>query len=388
MRRTPAALATLLIAISPAAAAQSVPVASLGQPTATFEEPFDQVTSLRELSDGRVLVADLLARAVTLADLGQGIGTAVGREGQGPKEFSFPFGLVPLPGDSTLLVDPAQRRFLMIGPDGAPITTIAFPEEFAGLVRIRGADQRGRVYAEGSPFPGEPGGFGESMPTVPDSVPLLLWDRAQGRVDRLGKIKIPGMAMATAGGAQARTVAIRQQPLPVADAWSVTPDGRIGIARVGDYHVDWWGTPRAIGRPVKYTPVEVTKRDKEIVAERARDARAGLRMTVGGPARPARGGSGAPPSAPDLPEPEWPEFKPPFVANGAMATHEGQLWVERSQPADADRLYDVFGADGNLLRQVKMSADRRLVGFGAGTVYLARSDEDELQYLERYAMPD
>lgn len=388
MRRTPAVFATLLIIISPTAAAQSVPVVSLGQPTATFEEPFDQVTSLRELSDGRVLVADLLARAVTLADLGRGTGTAVGREGQGPKEFSFPLGLVALPGDSTLLVDPAQRRFLMIGPDGAPITTIPFPEEFSGLVRIRGADRQGRVYAQGSQFPGGPGAFDNGAPTIPDSVPLLLWDRASGRVDRLGKVKVPEVAMAVAGGANTRSVAVRQQPLPVADAWAVTLAGRIGIARVGDYHVDWWGTPRTTGRPVGYRPVKVSERDKEIARERTNDPRGVIRVTDGGPVRPAGGDAGPGPRPPDLPEPEWPEFKPPFVANGAMATPDGQLWVERYQPADADRLYDVFGADGNLLRQVKLSADRRIAGFGAGTVYVARSDEDELQHLERYAMPD
>jgi hypothetical protein len=360
-------------------------VASLGQPTATFEKPFDQVTSLRELSDGRVLVADLLARAVTLADLERGTGTSVGRDGQGPKEFGFPTGLVALPGDSTLLIDPAQRRFLMIGPDGAPITTIPFPEEFAGLVRIRGADRQGRVYAEGSAFAFGPRPIDVGERSLPDSVALLLWDRARGRVDRLGKIKIPEISMAVSGGANARAVTMRQQPLPVADAWSVTPEGRIGIARVGDYHVDWWGAPRATGRPVKYTPVEVSERDKEIFRERTSNPRAGLRMTDGGPARPA--GGAPPPRPPDLPEPEWPEFKPPFVANGAMATPGGQLWVERSRPADADRLYDVFGADGNLLQQVKLSANRRLVGFGAGTVYVARSDEDDLQYLERYALP-
>lgn len=385
MRRTPAVFATVLIALAPEAGAQSVPVASLGQPTATFEKPFDQVTSLRELSDGRVLVADLLARAVTLADLERGTGTSVGRDGQGPKEFGFPTGLVALPGDSTLLIDPAQRRFLMIGPDGAPITTIPFPEEFAGLVRIRGADRQGRVYAEGSAFAFGPRPIDVGERSLPDSVALLLWDRARGRVDRLGKIKIPEISMAVSGGANARAVTMRQQPLPVADAWSVTPEGRIGIARVGDYHVDWWGAPRATGRPVKYTPVEVSERDKEIFRERTSDPRAGLRMTDGGPARPA--GGAPPPRPPDLPEPEWPEFKPPFVANGAMATPGGQLWVERSRPADADRLYDVFGADGNLLQQVKLSANRRLVGFGAGTVYVARSDEDDLQYLERYALP-
>ena len=386
VRRILPVLATLPIVLSAAAAAQSVPVVALGQPTASFEEPFDQVTALRELSDGRVLVADLLARAVTLADLERGTGTAVGREGQGPREFSFPLGLVALPGDSTLLVDPAQRRFLMIGPDGAPVTTIPFPEEFAGLVRIRGADRQGRVYAEGSAFAFGPGPIDVGEQSLPDSVPLLLWDRALGRVDRLGKIKIPEISIAVSGGANSRAVTMRQQPLPAADAWSVTPEGRIGIARVGDYHVDWWGAPRATGRPVKYTPVEVSERDKEIFRERTSNPRAGLQMTDGGPARSA--GGAPPPRPPDLPEPEWPEFKPPFLVNSAMATPGGHLWVERSRPADTDRWYDVFGPDGNLLRQVKLTPDRRLVGFGAGTVYVARSDEDELQYLERYAMPN
>jgi hypothetical protein len=385
VRRTSAVIATLLIALAPDARAQSVPAVSLGNPTATFEEPFDQVTAVRELSDGRVLVADLLARAVSLADLERGTVSAVGREGQGPKEFNFPMGLVALPGDSTLLIDPGQRRFLMIGPDGAPITTIPFPEEFSGPVRIRGADRQGRVYAEGSAisFGPETAELGEQ--SLPDSVPLLLWDRASGRVDRLGKIKIPEMTMAVSGGRNARAVAMRQAPLPAADAWSVTPEGRIGIARVGDYHVDWWGAPRATGRPVRYTPVKVSDRDKEIFQERTRDPRSAFRISEGG--SPRSSGGARPIQPPDLPEPEWPEFKPPFVVNSALATPTGQLWVERSQPAESDRLYDIFGPDGNLMRQVKLSADRRIIGFGSGTVYVARSDDDELQYLERYRLP-
>jgi hypothetical protein len=37
--------------------------------------------------------------------------------------------------------------------------------------------------------------------------------------------------------------------------------------------------------------------------------------------------------------------------------------------------------------RVALPADTRLVGFGNGTVYLARSDEDDLQYLQRYRLP-
>ena len=93
VRRTSAALATLLIALAAQARAQSVPAVSLGNPTATFEEPFDQVTSVRELSDGRVLVADLLARAVSLdaspADVAAAVFEQLVRPVRGPA-FAMP----------------------------------------------------------------------------------------------------------------------------------------------------------------------------------------------------------------------------------------------------------------------------------------------------------
>jgi hypothetical protein len=48
-------------------------------------------------------------------------------------------------------------------------------------------------------------------------------------------------------------------------------------------------------------------------------------------------------------------------------------------------VYDVFGVDGRLVRRVSFPAKTKLVGFGQGTVYAVRTDEDDLQYLERYA---
>ena len=46
--------------------------------------------------------------------------------------------------------------------------------------------------------------------------------------------------------------------------------------------------------------------------------------------------------------------------------------------------YDVFDGAGTLVRQVTLRPRSRVVGFGNGTVYLVRLDEDDLQYLERY----
>lgn len=379
-----AAPLALAFALTAPLAAQSVPVVSLAKPDAEFAEPFDQVTAVRELRDGRVIVSDLLARGVSLADFRTGAATAIGREGQGPGEFAFPSGLVPLPGDTTLLVDPGQRRFLKIAPEGKPVGTVPFPEGLGGIVTVRGADRQGRIYIQGSLFGGGPGlGGPDGDGELPDSVALLRWTPGRAGFDTLGRVKVPSIARAVSGGSNARAVVMRQQPFSASDEWSVAPDGRVAVARVGNYHVEWLGTPRATGPAVSYAKVPVSQADKDAINRQARDTRG--RFTVqegGGGGRPAN----VPP--PQLPEPDWPEFKPPFVGAGARMAPSGEFWVQRSQPAGAAPLYDVFDGQGRLTKQVRLQKDTRLVGFGATSVYVARTDtEDELQYLQRFRRP-
>ena len=72
----------MLVAVSASALeaqAAQVPVVSLTRPEAELEEPFDQVSAVRELRDGRVVVADLFAKAVSLADFRSGALTKIGR---------------------------------------------------------------------------------------------------------------------------------------------------------------------------------------------------------------------------------------------------------------------------------------------------------------------
>jgi hypothetical protein len=44
---------------------------------------------------------------------------------------------------------------------------------------------------------------------------------------------------------------------------------------------------------------------------------------------------------------------------------------------------DVFDASGSVVRRVSFPATHRVAGFGKGTVYLVRTDDDGLQWLER-----
>jgi hypothetical protein len=58
--------------------------------------------------------------------------------------------------------------------------------------------------------------------------------------------------------------------------------------------------------------------------------------------------------------------------------------VSRHVASDAPPTYDVIDNSGKVVSRVVLPKRTRLVGFGNGTVYLARIDEDDLQYLQRY----
>lgn len=105
-------------------------------------------------------------------------------------------------------------------------------------------------------------------------------------------------------------------------------------------------------------------------------------MAFGGGGRRAA----PPPPRPNSEEPEWPETLPAFSGRDAvLLTPEGEVWVERLHRAnDPTPRYEVFDAAGRLIGQVTLRPGSRVVGFGKGTVYVVRMDEDDLQYLERF----
>jgi hypothetical protein len=67
-------------------------------------------------------------------------------------------------------------------------------------------------------------------------------------------------------------------------------------------------------------------------------------------------------------------------------TPTGELLVRRFTARGEAETYDVFSREGVRIRQVILPADRFLLGFGAGSMYLYHTDEDDLQWLERYEL--
>ena len=161
------------------------PLKTLTKPDVEYEEPFTQINGIRELRDGRVIVSDVREKTVQLVDLKAGTAQKLGREGSGPGEYALPMRLLALPGDTSVVYDPLNRRFLVIGPDGKPGPFVSYEPESGGRLRIgtgaRYTDARGRLYSAGPNFSIGPNG----EPTTADSAPIVRLDRTTRKTDTL-----------------------------------------------------------------------------------------------------------------------------------------------------------------------------------------------------------
>jgi hypothetical protein len=361
---------------APGSAQRDAPRTTLSASVATVAEPFSAIAGLRVLSDGRVLVADPIEQALWRVDPQSGTKEQLGRQGQGPGEYEMPGGLFGLPGDTTLMLDRLNRRLTVVLPDGR-LSTSTIPLRMpSGMPMFpRGVDREGRIYFDLA---------GIQMPGLEETAasglaPLLRWNPATDIVDTLGTVSFPPLP-GRLGPGEMRVSIGGSGPYSGRDEWAVTPGGRVGIARYRDYHVEWLsaGADPAVGPPVRYEPVAIGRAEKEAWADQM--ATRGLVVEV----ENGRRRVGRPPR-PDIERQQFPEVMPPFLNGAATTGPNGELWIERARPAHAEeRVYDVFDREGRLLRQLVTPGSVRILGFGDGTIYAARIDEDDLEWLEVY----
>jgi hypothetical protein len=382
-----------LLAVT-ALAATALPaqqVRTLSKPDAEFEEPFTQVSGVRELRDGRVVVNDLRDKVVQLVDFKSGTAKKIGREGSGPREYSLPMALVALPGDTSGVYDPLNQRMLLILPNGEPgdfVKTTPAPSASTrggtgfsiSLSPPRYTDAKGRLYYLGGAIP---------RPDAPrsevDSQPILRFARGAANADTVAWIRVPGNNVRVTGsGNRQQVMAGMANPFAPRDEWAVTADGRVAVIRSPEYRVDWHGPSSSKGAPIAYEKVKLTEKHKA----QWREARRGasmitMRVGPGGSQASAGSGSGANLS---VPEPtDWPDVLPPFTNNSAFAAPNGQIWMARTREASDDiPKYDVIDASGKVVSRVALPPRTRVAGFGNGVVYTVRTDEDDLQYLQRF----
>lgn len=360
---------------------QSPPVVTLSTPRAEFPEGFTNLGGVHELPSARLLVIETCDRVVKLVDFAAHEAAQVGRTGAGPMEYRTPLRLLPLRGDSVAIHDLGNQRYLVLDPSGGPARTFsALPSatQSAGgavvsttFVPMYG-DGRGRFYARETGVRAT-----ESGMVVNDSAAIEWWDPYAGTRDTVAFYRL------------ARPGPMSPEPAPpftTGIQWAVAPDGRVALVHPGDYHVEYVapsGT-RTSGRPIRFDPVKVSEGHK---AEWREAQKPSCPMAASGTFTTPDGKTGTFMRA-ATPEPRaWPDVLPPIVSGGVTFATDGTLWVRRSVAAGAPHAYDVFDSTGRAVRTVVLPKRAKLLGFGRGVVYVARLDEDDLQYVQRHALP-
>ena len=342
-------------------------------PEARFPTGFSRISGIRQLSEGSLLISDGLEQALFRVNLASHAVERLGRNGGGPGEYRRPAGLLALGGDTTMLVDLGNFRLMRIAPDGRLGTSYSM---MAGdhLRMATAGDGLGRLYWNQPPFD-----FGRGQRRTNGARPITIfrWDPSTDIVDSVASIAVTG-GLGGAGGLPF------VMPFQGADAWAVAPDGRIAIVHHHPYRVEWIQPDgRHIeGAEVRYEPVPIRRADQEAWAD-VQATRTATMLLEGGGSQSQRS------RRPDLSRIDFPAVFPPFPADGASISHEGEIWVERhrSVTAEGGSVFDVFDGRGTLVKRFQLPVSRTLVGFGPRTVYAYFTDQEDFQWLEVFPVP-
>lgn len=370
------ALCAALLASPNAAAAQAVVILDL--PNATLPHEFSQVRDVRELRDGRVLVADRLEEKLGVADFGKGTFVVIGRPGRGPTEYHLPTTLLAMRGDSTLLTDEGNSRLVVVAPDLKVVRSFTLRLPGIGVpLGARAVDSLGRFYLQ------IPGWISDAR-SRGDSVWVVRFDPRVSRVDTLALIKGSTSPPARDG----RQLGIPFVPFAAQDAWGASGDGHVAIVHASDYHVEWRAPDGTAthGAPAKVERIPVSTADRIAFTRRFI-----ANSPIGG--RDPNGGMSAAPaelltdaSVREIAERNtFARTMGAFTDATPMVAPDGMILVERSAHEGAPSTWDGFDRRGRHARRLILPSGRRLVGLGRMSAYLVAVDEDGIERLERYA---
>lgn len=420
-------------AVQSVSAQGGVPTRPLGDVLIATPERYSAASSIRELSDGRVLLNDVVGRRVVLLDSLLRLRRIVADTtpatqlayGRGPSA------LFPYRGDSSILVSPNALALLVIDPAGSIVRVMAVPrtQDLAGLSGgsngLPGFDRSGRLIYRKPPTQkgvvAFEGGEYRIVKTRPDelrdSTPLVRFDLQARRLDTLTFLafELPGATEYVRDCAKYILPVLN--PFAIVDDWALLADGTVAAVRGRGYRVDWIGPElsiRSTGR-LQYNWIRLDDDAKRGVLDstvaafdriRRNRALAGSTDLVNGvPATmqaqsiagtvigmPGRGcASGAPrPSTRGLggaggesglfpvhliqPN-DLPDFPPAFGMGATVADATGRIWIRTNLTAGGSSLYDIVDPRIGQVERVIAPAGRVIIGFGSrGKVYLAVRD--------------
>ncbi|MGH7584279.1 MAG: hypothetical protein ACREL5_13745 [Gemmatimonadales bacterium] len=393
-----AAAIALSVAATRAAAQARIPTIVLDHGATEFPESFSGVARVVELRDRRLVVLDNTEKELRLVDIAHGTMTPISRHGGGPLEYQAPGILLTGAADTVAYYDATQQRILLISPSGTPLQVISLGTANVVFAVLSGmqpsaVDARGRIYGQTAGMSMSGMGRSGSPPGMAfaDTVEIQLLDRQKVTGTTLTRIRNPiaQVAPKIAMGPDGITISMTAPGFFPVDAWAVLPDGRLAVLRDGVYQVHFLapGRPETVGPVIPYTPIPVTDAERRTLLDSLRAqldsqmAKTRAAMSRGG------GATNVPKIDARVIEPtKWASTKPAYTA--LSSAPDGHLWVTVSQPAASrSMLFDVLDGRGAMVAHVQLADGELPVGFGRGTVYTIRIDDDDLQYLRRYQLP-
>lgn len=357
----------------PALHAQGPPRSALERASWTSTATFTQVSAIRELSDGTVLVADPADnRLVLISSSGVEL-QQVGRSGRGPGEYESVRDVFPLGQDSSLFIDAFSLRKSIL--HGARFVETGTPELGSG--EIRGTDLSGRLLVV-QPTNRQSGIGAPSIIETADSLELVLVNRRSGRRDTVGVVKGRGRAGYSVRPTQAGRDAtlIVSLPLSVEDGVLLLADGSVAVVHADGYRLDLRAPDGSWSRGPLLPFESIQMNSAERCFAKRRMFHASFPCS-------------------DAAEPGWPSTIPPFVPRTKnhpfpvlLNDHRGRVLIARTPNSTSTKqLYDVVGRDGRLVTTIELPLGEALVGSGRGTIYSVVTDADGLQSIRRHPWP-
>lgn len=386
-----AALALAMSLAGQATPAQQLALRDLPKPSHEIEDPFSFVSGAVELKDGRLIVIDGLETQLFVVDFAKGTRTALGRQGSGPGEYRIPAGVFRIRGDTIWTLDAGQMRIAAFNPDltpGAAFPFLMFDQQSSSALSAPFFnDGRGRLYAASMVIQGARTGAGAGSIQFPESVGVVRMDaRDKTARSEIARIRYPVSGkpeMQVSGTSIKYTMAF--PGLVASDAWAVFPDGRVAIVRGASYSVEFIAADgkRSAPSKVAYERFKVTDEDKKAEMEEAKRAAAEQQKAVRKvmPPNMTLSFELTPPA-------QWPNEYPAVSGVAGIPALDGGLWVKRAVPVRRGReQWDVIDRAGKLVARWQLPRKVTVVALGEGFVYTARTDEDDLRYLQRVPLP-
>lgn len=330
---------------------------------------FEGVIDITCDDKGYVYVSDFKANNIKKFDSSGHFIKVIGREGQGPGEFSWPWEISVSKG-RLFVWDMRNIRVCILTTDGEFIKAVKFksyegrPEKLIALPNGDVVIELEKVYFHEKERPQD-----RTINIYSSDLELKRTIYSQ-KVLRNKYMHIEGMFTNL------------PQPFPQMVHWDVSPEGKIVIGFSKDYEIEIFDSEKGKLSSFAHTykPVKVTEEDKKMFFR-------GITFSSSN----GKSKSGAPDFM--IENTEFPKFKPPF--NNLFVDSEGNILVHanKKKQSEAFRYFDAFKPKGEFIGVVHVLGkttflSQRSVNFIDKCVWMQETDEDGLIKIIKYRISE